>query len=228
MKTKLTLNTLIVLLLITGTAMADSHLKDPVEKVSYSLGYQIGMDLKMEGSGVRPGAMLKGLHDGLSESDPTLEQEEMNRLLLDLKKKIAVSQKSEKKQAVEGYRGEGREFLAENAKKNDVIVLPSGLQYEVIKQGKGQAPGPDDNVYINYKGKTFTGQQFYDSRSDGKPDKVNVSGIVKGMSEALQLMKEGSHWQIFLPADLAYGERGPLADRAVTFDLELISVETGE
>jgi len=177
---------------------------------------------------INPEAVLLGIEDALSKSDPQLNPVEMDRILRALKKNIVDSQKTdrqlEKQKNKETYRREGREFLMQNVRKEGVVALPSGLQYKIIKEGSGKMPGPHDRVRVYYRSTLANGIEFDSSGSDKQPAEFRVDGVVPGWTEALQLMKEGARWQLFVPADLAYGERGPLADRTVLFDIELISV----
>jgi len=225
----LALSLFLTLFSAMGLAGEMPGLKDQEDRVSYSLGFQIGGDLKQQNTDIDPEALLKGVEDSLSTVEPQLSQEEMRGTLLKLKNRIEADQRQQKLVAVETYRGEGREWLAENAQKAGVIVLPSGLQYRVIVEGSGKSPGPDDTVTIHYRGTTLDGAEFYNSRrGEDKPTKFHVGSVIKGMSEALQLMKEGGQWQLFVPADLAYGERGPVGEQAVIFEVELISIESNQ
>jgi len=211
-----------------GLAAEEEPLDDPTTRLSYSLGHQIGADLKRQGTEVRPDALESGVRDGLSGIAPAVDPERMQQVLAGLKQKLATEERAKKQQAVEGYRGEGREFLAANAKKEGVVSLSSGLQYQVLAKGSGKTPGPNDTVTVHYRGTTLDGAVFYDShRGDGPPASFHVGAVIPGMSEALQLMREGDTWRLFVPADLAYGERGPLADRALIFEVELVSVQPG-
>ncbi len=209
---------------------------DASTRLGYSLGYQIGEDLKRQGTEVRPETLQRGVQDGLSGLAPGVEPQQMQQILSGLKKKltaeekaqmqIAVEKMAQKQSAIEGYRGEGREFLAANANKEGVVALPSGLQYQVLGKGSGAIPGPNDTVTVHYRGTTLQGAVFYDSRGgEGKPASFHVGAVIRGMGEALQRMREGDKWRLFVPADLAYGERGPLADRALIFEVELISIK---
>jgi FKBP-type peptidyl-prolyl cis-trans isomerase FklB len=109
-----------------------------------------------------------------------------------------------------------------------VVALPSGLQYKVLHPGTGDSPGPSDEVSVHYRGTLIDGTEFHDSnRGEDEPETLRVSGVIPGMTEALQLMQAGAKWQLFIPADLAYGQRGPLADRTVIYEIELISIEPG-
>lgn len=204
-------------------------LKEERDRVSYSVGYQIGGDFKQQRTDIDPDAFLKGIEDALAEAEPPLNPEEMRAILQEMKAKIQAEQRQQKQAAVEQYRGEGREFLAANAKKEGVITLPSGLQYKILREGTGRTPGPDDRVIVHYRGTLIDGREFYNSRRGKEtPETFHVGAVIKGMSEALQLMKEGAQWKLFVPADLAYGERGPVGERAVIFDVELITVESAE
>ncbi len=218
-----------LLLPALGLAAEEKPLGDATTRLSYSLGHQIGEDLKRQGMKVRPDALQRGVRDGLSGLEPGVDPQQMRQILAELKNKVVVDQRIQEQKAVEGYRGEGREFLAANAKKEGVVTLPSGLQYQVLAKGSGKTPGPNDTVTVHYRGTTLDGAVFYDShRGKGKPASFHVGAVIPGMGEALQRMREGDKWRLFVPADLAYGERGPLADRALIFEVELISVQAGE
>ena len=126
--------------------------------------------------------------------------------------------------ARERYRGEGHEFLQANAQKQGVGTLESGLQYKVIKEGHARQFDISDVVLVEYRGTRLDGREFNSSFRNGEPLKVQVAKVIPGWTEALQLMKEGAEWQLFIPADLAYGERGPLADQTVLYDIKLLKV----
>jgi len=227
----------LIIVLVSGLCFAveQTVLSEEKDRFSYSVGYQMGGDFKQQSMDLDPDAFLKGVEDAFAEAEPQLSAEEMRATLLELKKKIVAMQKAkkadqriERKNMKEKYWGEGREFLAENAKKDGVITLPSGLQYKVINEGNGRIPGPNDSVTVHYRGTLIDGTEFGSSYHDNKPGEFRVDGVIKGWTEALQLMKEGAKWQLFIPADLAYRERGPLADKTVIFDIELISVKPFE
>jgi len=217
-----------LLLPAPGLAAEEKPLDAPTTRLSYSLGYQIGEDLRRQGTELRPEALQRGVRDGLSGLAPGVEPQQMQEILSGLKKRLELDQRAQKQQSLEGYRGEGREFLAANAKKEGVVSLPSGLQYQVLAKGSGKTPGPNDTVTAHYRGTTLDGAVFYDShRGEGQPASFHVGAVIPGMGEALQRMREGDKWRLFVPADLAYGERGPLADQALIFEVELISVQAG-
>ena len=213
--------------LYAGARAADEpvQLMTDSDKISYSVGYQVGGDFKSQGVELNSKAMLRGVQDALSGGAPLMEQEAMRRTLIDLKRKVVAVDQAKKRQDLTQRIAEGRKFLEENAKKEGVVSLPSGLQYKVIGEGTGKTPGPKDTVTVHYKGTLIDGTEFDSSYRRNEPATFRVDGVIKGWTEALQLMKEGAKWQLFIPPDLAYGERGPLADRTLLFDVELISVQ---
>ncbi|MCK9294059.1 MAG: FKBP-type peptidyl-prolyl cis-trans isomerase [Desulfobulbaceae bacterium] len=225
---KYLLITFLSLAVLAGTCLANDtlQLQDEKDKISYSVGYQVGGDFKKQGVDLNPAALVKGVQDALAGSgQPLLSSEEMQSILVALKKKIDTALEQEKKKTLEGYRGEGRAFLAENGKKDGVVTLPSGLQYKVLVQGTGKSPTLEDTVTVNYRGTLINGKEFDSSFRDKKPATVRLSTLIPGWQEALPLMKEGGKWQIFVPADLAFGERGPLAEQVVIYEIELLSVQ---
>jgi FKBP-type peptidyl-prolyl cis-trans isomerase FklB len=217
-------------MLLPGISLADQkpELKDSADRASYSLGYQIGGDLARQDAEVDADALLRGIRDALGEKEPSIPPEEMNAILVGMKRKIETTAREKKLQMAAKYRAEGEEFLAANAEQEGVVTLPSGLQYKVLQQGTGSSPGPSDSVKVHYRSTLIDGSEFHSSyRGEGEPETLHVSGVIRGMTEALQLMREGARWQLFIPADLAYGRRGPLADRTVIYEVELISIEPG-
>lgn len=209
--------------------------QDKWDRINYSLGNQIGSDLRRQGMEIDPALLAEGIQDAHAGLDPRISREEMQHILKFVKQKIMEDKRQEiidriaqKKERIEKYRGEGREFLEANAKKPGVISLPSGLQYKVIKEGSGRSPGLQDTVSVRYRGTLIDGSEFSNTFAAGKVEKYRVDAVIPGWTEALQLMKEGAKWQLFIPADLAFGERGPLAERTIIYELELVAVEAGE
>jgi FKBP-type peptidyl-prolyl cis-trans isomerase len=222
---------LFLFLLFSSPALAGEKqneinaLKDNKDRISYSLGYQIGKDFKKEKMELDADEFLKGVNDALGQKQPAIEQEEMNATLSDMKKKIMTRERAEKVEMVERRLGGGKKFLEENAKKEGVITLESGLQYRVIREGTGEKPKPTDKVKVNYKGTLIDGTEFSSSYRKAKPEIFYVNGVVRGISEALQLMKEGARWEIVLPPELGFSRRSELGYRTLIYDLELISIE---
>ncbi len=221
------LATVLLLLLVGASPLWAAETKAPeseIEKVNYSVGYQIGGDFMRQGIEAAPDQLVQGILDALSGGEAKMTLAEMNSTLVALKQKIVAEQQQKQQQALEQYRGEGRDYLAANAKKEGVVVLPSGLQYKVLKSGDGKSPGPHDEVKVNYRGTLIGGQEFDSSFRRGEPATFQVDGVIKGWTEALQMMHEGDSWMLYVPADLAYGEHGPLAEKTLIFEVELLEV----
>ncbi len=199
-------------------AQEKSVLKNQKEKVSYIIGMDIGNNLKKQSVDADPNSLLRGIQDALSGAKPLLSQEQIQETMVAFQKEMAEKQKQ---------RGEA--FLSENKKKEGVKTLPSGLQYKVIKAGTGKKPKASDTVTVNYRGTLIDGTEFDSSLRRGQPATFPVSGVIPGWTEALQLMAEGAKWQLFVPPNLAYGERGAGGligpNATLIFEVELISVQ---
>jgi len=228
MKRILIATVLVIVSLGVGFAADKPEVKDDKDKVSYSVGYQVGGDFKRQGVGLNPDLLVKGVQDAMSGSEPLMTPQEMQKTLVDLKKKIVSAQQEEQKKAAEKNLAEGKRFLAENAKKKDVKTLPSGLQYKVLQAGSGASPKKTDSVTVNYKGTLIDGTEFDSSYARGKPATFQVNRVIAGWTEALQLMKPGGKWQLFIPSNLAYGERGAGSrigpNSTLIFEVELVKV----
>ena len=211
-----------------GFAADQPEVKEEKDRISYSVGHQVGGDFKRQGVELNPDLFVKGVRDAMSGAKPLMTQQEMNKTLVDLKKKIVAEEQRQKKEAAGKNLQEGKAFLAENARKKDVRTLPSGLQYQVIEKGTGASPKKTDSVTVDYKGTLIDGTEFDSSYKRGKPATFRVDGVIAGWTEALQLMMPGAKWQLFIPANLAYGERGAGSrigpNSALIFEVELISV----
>jgi FKBP-type peptidyl-prolyl cis-trans isomerase FklB len=205
------------------------ELKDQKDKESYSLGYQFGQNLKAQSLEINLDVYTSGVRDALGGKDSLMSQEEIRATVSDLQKRIAAVRQKELKEKAEKNLAESKAFLEENKKKEGIKTLPSGLQYKVIIEGTGKTPKSTDTVTVHYRGTLVNGSESDSSYKRGQPATFQVSGVIKGWSEALQLMKEGSKWQLFIPPDLAYGERaaGPQIppNSALIFEVELISVK---
>ena len=217
----------LIVVLLSGVSFAGEpvQLKDENERLNYSYGFQFVETLKREGVKVDEDTLLKGIQDALSGVKPQITQEEMGTIVKEFQKKKQLAKLRERRIKKDLTRKEGKEFLAENGKKPGVVTLPSGLQYKVIKEGTGRSPGPHDEVTVNYRGTLINGNEFDSSYRKGKPATFRVDRVIKGWSEALQLMKEGAKWQLFIPPELAYRKRGPLEDQTLIFEVELIAVK---
>jgi FKBP-type peptidyl-prolyl cis-trans isomerase FklB len=200
-------------------------LEDADARLSYSLGHQIGMDLARQGRDVEDDTLGRGLRDGLAGRESALPPAEMRALLLGLKRGIVASEREDRLRPSSSLRRAGEEFLALNAGAEGVVERPSGLQYRVIRPGSGPRPTSKDRVRVRYRSTRLDGRAFHDSLREGaEPETFDVGGVIQGLGEALQLMRVGARWEIFLPPELAFGRRGPLADHTVVYDLELIAV----
>jgi len=205
------------------------ELKDQKDKESYSLGYQFGMSLKMQGVDINLDAYASAIRDALGGKEPRMSSEEMQSTVMGFRQRMADAQQKALKDQGEKNLAEGKSFLAENTKKTGVKTLPSGLQYKVLSEGAGKTPKKSDTVTVHYRGTFMNGTEFDSSIARGQPATFKVDGVIPGWTEALQLMKEGAKWQLFIPAELAYGEKGMPPrippQSALVFDVELISVQ---
>jgi FKBP-type peptidyl-prolyl cis-trans isomerase FklB len=206
-----------------------SELKDQKDKESYSLGYQFGETLKMQGIDLNLDVYTSALRDALAGKEGQMSSEEMRSTVMGLRQRVAAAQQKSLKEQGDKNLAEGKAFLAENAKKEGVKTLPSGLQYKVLSEGNGKTPAKSDTVTVHYRGTFLNGTEFDSSIARGQPATFPVNGVIPGWTEALQLMKEGAKWQLFIPPELAYGERGmpPRIPPQTTliFEVELISVK---
>ena len=216
----------VILMAKPGLSEEKLDLEDEKAKINYSVGYQIGGDFKRQGVEINPEMLVKGIQDALSGGKGLMTPQERRKTMVNLQRRIAAQRKQDKAKQAQEYTGEGLEFLAANARKPGVVTLPSGLQYKVIRKGTGKIPGPHDSVTVHYRGTLIDGNEFDSSYRKGKPATFPVDGVIAGWTEALQMMREGARWQLFIPPDLAYGKKGNLAERTLIFEVELISVNS--
>ncbi len=215
--------------LLVGLVRAEDKtaFKDPKEKSSYSLGANWGNSLKKQEVEVDLDAMIKGLRDGLAGKS-VLTDQELRETLNALTQEIRAKMEEKRKALGETNKREGEKFLAENKNKLGVITLPSGLQYQVLVEGSGESPKSNDVVTANYRGTLIDGTEFDSSAKNGQPLVRPANMLIKGWTEALQLMKPGAKWQLYIPSELAYGERGAAGGQigpnaTLIFDMELVS-----
>ena len=206
-------------------------LKTPNEKISYGIGVNIGSAWKArEITDLNLELVVQGIKDALSGKPPLLAQEEINTALNTYQAELQTRQTEKRKQLGEKNKAEGDKFLAENKAKPGVTTLPSGLQYKVLTAGNGATPSKNDTVTVNYRGTLIDGTEFDSSYTRGKPATFNASGVIAGWTEALQLMKAGSKWQLFIPSGLAYRESGSGQrigpNAALIFEVELLGTES--
>jgi FKBP-type peptidyl-prolyl cis-trans isomerase FklB len=199
-------------------------LKDQRDKVSYSIGLNIGSNLGRQNVEINPEALTAGVKDAIA-GKPQLTQDQIKEVMTAFEKDMQQKQKA----AGEKSAAEGKTFLEENKKKEGVKTTASGLQYKVIKEGTGAQPKATDTVTVNYRGTLIDGKEFDSSYKRGQPATFPLNGVIKGWTEGLQLMKTGSKYQLFVPPDLAYGERtvGPdlAPNSTLIFEVELLDAK---
>lgn len=221
--------------LLAGSAFAADTkmtLKDDKDKVSYAIGLNIGKSMKQEGLDINPDALAAAMKDVFAGAKTQLTDEEVQAVMQDFQKKMMAKQMAAREEGLGKNKAEGEKFLADNKKKEGIKTTASGLQYKVIKDGTGKTPKATDTVKTHYRGTLINGTEFDSSYKRGEPAEFPVNGVIKGWTEALQLMKEGAKWQLFIPSELAYGERGAGKDigpnSTLIFDIELLSVKAGQ
>ncbi|MBW2519430.1 MAG: FKBP-type peptidyl-prolyl cis-trans isomerase, partial [Deltaproteobacteria bacterium] len=215
---------------MVGSSFAENQMvENQKDRVNYSVGYQIGGDFKSQGMALNPELLVKGIQDALFEKEPLMTPKEMRHTLIDFKEKIMAAEALQKQQDAEQNLTEGKKFLAENAKKEGVKTLPSGLQYRILEEGEGEPPKPTDMVTVHYRGTLIDGTEFDSSYNRNEPATFRADRVIKGWKEALQLMKPGANYQLFIPPDLAYGERGGGSkigpNRTLIFEVKLLSIQ---
>jgi len=205
-------------------------LDTPKEKASYAIGLNIGRSMKKDEVEFDAEAVAKGIKDALSGAKPLLSDEETQSVLTALQNDVRKHQQETYNQALTKNKQEGDAFLTTNKSKPGVVALPSGLQYKVLQNGDGPKPTASDTVVCNYKGALIDGTEFDSSYKRGQPATFPVGQVIKGWTEALQLMPVGSKWELYIPSSLAYGERGtqggPIGpNETLIFEVELLSIQ---
>jgi FKBP-type peptidyl-prolyl cis-trans isomerase FklB len=214
------------------TTAAPLVLKTQKDKFSYALGMntakRMSEGLKKQSVPFDSAIFVRGLRDGFAGGKTLLTEEEAQAVMTEMQKQMHEQQQAKMQQAAEGNKKEGDAFLAANKGKEGVVTLPSGLQYKIVTAGTGPKPTTSDSVVCNYRGTLINGTEFDSSYKRGQPATFPVTGVIKGWTEALQLMRVGSKWQLFIPADLAYGDRGAGSDigpgSTLIFEIELLSI----
>ena len=207
-------------------------LKNQKDKVSYAIGLDIGGTLKRQLIDVNEGLLTNGIKDGLSGAKPLMTDEQVKQVMSAFQKEMMEKQVAARKATGEKNKEEGQKFLDENKKKEGWKTTASGLQYKVVKEGSGTSPKETDTVKVNYRGTLLNGTEFDSSYKRGQPATFPVNRVIKGWTEALQLMKPGSKYELVIPAELAYGERGAGAEigsnATLRFDVELLEIEANK
>ena len=202
------------------------------EKLSYAIGMNIGQSMKKDALDIDPAILTRALKDALAGSKPQMTEEEAKAVITTFRNEMIAKKQAEEKKISDANKQAGEQFLATNKTREGVVTLPSGLQYKIIKQGDGPKPTATDTVETNYRGTLINGTEFDSSYKRGEPATFPVNQVIKGWTEALQLMPVGSKWQLFIPADLAYGPRSPSPEigpnSALIFDIELLAIKKKE
>jgi len=228
----LAVTTALLLLLAAAVAEEGPAPEDHQEIVNYSIGYQVGGDFRRQQVEIDPASLLRGVQDALSGAEPEMSQQEMDNTLSELQRQLGDAQEKRRQATAQRNLEAGRAFLEANASQAGVTTLPSGLQYRVIEEGEGDSPKADDTVTVHYRGTLIDGKEFDSSYRRDQPATFLLKRVIRGWTEGLQLMKPGAKYQLFVPPDLAYGERGGGSrippNSTLVFEVELLSVQHAE
>ena len=200
-----------------------------MDKVSYAIGVQLGTNFKNQGIDIEIDKLIQGFKDVTAGKKLELTEAEIQQTMMAFGQKMREKQLEKQKADAAKNLAAGKAFLYANGKKEGVKVLPSGLQYKVLKEGTGKTPTAADKVKTHYRGRLIDGMEFDSSYKRGKPAEFGVTAVIKGWTEALQLMKEGAKWELYIPANLAYGEQArPTipANSTLIFEIELLEIVT--
>ena len=223
---KLGLSLAMATLLAAGPVLAQDTTSEK-GKLSYAIGYQIGKDFSDRKMDVDVNTVIRALQDAYGKRTPAISEEKMREILTAFQSKMMTEAKAEYDKVAATNKASATRFMSENKTKKGIVVLPSGLQYRVIEEGTGKQVAPTAEVTVHYRGSLSDGLEFDSSFARGEPVKFKVNEVIKGWQEALSRMKVGDHWQIFLPPDLAYGDRGQPPrigpNQALVFDIKVIS-----
>jgi FKBP-type peptidyl-prolyl cis-trans isomerase len=215
-----------------GATAFPPTLSEPKAQNGYALGLALGAQLSKEGVAIDPAAMAKGMRDAMTNAKPLLTDDQIHAVMLRMQTEAQARREAKVTQEAQANQAAGAAFLAANKAKPGVVTLESGLQYQILKAGDGPKPKLTDTVQCNYRGTLIDGTEFDSSDTNGGPISFPVGGVIKGWTEALQLMPTGSKWRLFVPANLAYGEKGAGGgkigpDAVLIFDVELVSIKAG-
>lgn len=209
-------------------APAAPALKTQTETISYSIGLQAGRQLRKDGVAIDADLLARGIRDGLTGASPLLSDKELRQVMGSVLAQVRQKTAEQHRVAAGENKQKEAEFLAANKAKLGVVALASGLQYSVLKEGSGNKPTDVDTVQVNYRGTLLDGTEF-DASAQDQPSTLKVAMLIPGWKEALKLMPVGSRWQLFIPAQLAYGERGAGEDigpnQTLVFDVELVAIK---
>ncbi len=214
----------LIISLMSYSAIAATEVKTDEQKLSYAMGTYFAMGIAQQDVKLDVPAFVKAVEDVLNKNEPQISIQEMQEILTKYKETVAA----EETMAIAKNKKAGEAFLSENKMKEGVVVTTSGLQYKILKQGSGEKPAAGSSVTVHYKGTLVDGTVFDSSFDRGQPATLSLGQVIKGWQEAVPMMTTGSTWQIYVPSELAYGDRaaseviGPAS--TLIFDIELISV----
>ncbi|MBW1989373.1 MAG: FKBP-type peptidyl-prolyl cis-trans isomerase [Deltaproteobacteria bacterium] len=217
--------------LVCGAFAGDLELKDDRDKTSYSVGFQIGENLRATGITVDLDLFMRGFEDATAQKEPAMSLDEIRGILSRLRLEVVARQMRKHMEEARKNKKESEAFLAENKRRKGVATTDSGLQYEILRKGEGESPEPGDTVTVHYTGTLIDGTLFDSSFERGEPARIPVDGVIPGWTEALKKMHEGCKWKLYVPPELAYGEHGKGAippNAALIFEVELLSVEKAD
>lgn len=220
---------LLSVLVFSGCKGTAVDLKQKTDKASYAIGQSIGKDMKTQNLELKPSAVARGIEDAFAGKS-LMKDDEIKSTLEAFQQEQIVKQQARMKEMSEKNGKEGKSFLEANKTKEGVVTLPSGLQYKIITKGTGtKSPGLTDRVSVHYKGSLINGKEFDSSYSRNQPAEFQVDQVIKGWTEALQKMKKGDKWTLYIPAELAYGERGAGSlippNSVLIFEVELLDIK---
>ncbi|NQT97471.1 MAG: FKBP-type peptidyl-prolyl cis-trans isomerase [Candidatus Marinimicrobia bacterium] len=223
------LGLLLILIACSGekTEMGVVELKSRQDSISYSIGMDIGMGMKSQYIEIDPILFHNGFQAGYTEQEGIIPEPRRQAILVEYQGELRTIQTEKRKEASINNLVAAEQFLEENSTKEGVVVLPSGLQYKIIEAGNGLIPGVKDRVKVHYRGTLLNGKEFDSSYQRGEPSVFATTQVIKGWTEALQLMPVGSKWELYIHPDIAYGQRGSRniePNSALIFEIELLEI----
>lgn len=224
MRSRFALSFLLTLLISTASAQDINSEKG---KLSYAVGWDIGQDIKRRGTEIDVESLISAIRDIVADRKPQVEGEEMQALLTALQQKVRKEQVEAFQKLAAENQLKSEKFLEANKTKTGIVVMPSGVQYRIIEEGEGARPRMESSVKVHYRGSKMDGREFDSSFARGVPEEFVVNSVLQGWQEILPLMKQGATWQIFVPPELAFGQRGnpPVGpNEALMFDLKLVEI----
>lgn len=214
---------------VNAYAVDSSALNTEIQKLSYSIGVDLGSNIKKQGIDIDVKSMSQGIEDAMKENPLKMTEEQMKDSLVKFQKDLMAKRTKQFEEQADKNKSKGEAFLKDNKSKKGVVTLPSGLQYKIVTAGNGAKPQKEDTVTVEYTGRLIDGKVFDSTDKTGKPATFKLDQVIPGWTEALQLMPVGSTWEIYVPAELAYGERniggliGP--NETLIFTVHLISID---